>query len=189
MLVIGRNYLFKQVTTVYPQLVELTNRNKALLYLLLISSVILLMLYLTHFSLTNNFIVMAIGVAVVLNFWLILTLHSVLTMTRQYKQLVISLLFTLPVILTIGLVVGVELSFLYWIKDVEIYFQTPFWQFVLGYSLIIGLIASYLSLTTDQASFQKNGFFIVLAVLDPIIMILLTILFLQIILTTIYYSF
>lgn len=189
LLVIARYYLFKQVTEPYPQLLKLTSKKNALFSSLLMVSVVLLMLGLASFSLVSPLIILALSISLMLNFGLVPILHAVLNRMRKYKKLSIFSLITLPVIVMIVFVVSVELSFLYWIKDVKIYFQTPFWQFVLGYSLIIGLIASYLSLTTDQASFQKNGFFIVLAVLDPIIMILLTILFLQIILTIIYYSF
>lgn len=182
LLVIIRNYLFKQISEPYPQLLELTSKKVALLSLLLMSGVVLWMLVLASFSFTNSLIILALTVSLMLNFRLVHILHAVLSRMRKYKQLSIYILLTFPIMVMIGFVVSVELSFLYWIKDVEIYFQTPFWQFVLGYSLFIGMIAHYLSLRNNDSLFQKNWRFIILASLDSIIIVLLTVIFLYIIL-------
>lgn len=169
----GRNYLFQQATLEepFPQLLELTARERALIYLGLVSGTLLLMFSLAGFSLVGWATIIAFGAIVVLNFLLISTLQTVLGLMRQRKHLSILLLFNPWVVLMAGLMIAVELSFLNWVKEVVTYFQPPFGSFILSYSLLIFIVAGYLNLRIHDQQFLRNKAFILLTLLDSILVV------------------
>ncbi len=193
-----RSWLFQRATKEkdpFPQLADLTPRTTALIYLKLLGGTWLLMLLVAlKFSLsplTPTLILeetfWTMGLSLILSFFLILTLQRILSLMRQYKQLPISLLTNFSILGMVCLISTIELSFLYWMKEVTIYFSPPFLIFVVLYSLLILWIASVLSLNTHNKLLLKNWEFISIAVLDSVLVVLSATIFLQIILIMIYW--
>lgn len=180
----NRYYLFQEATIQepLPQLAELTPQIQALLYLGLISGTLLLMFFFTPFSLTLWTSIITLIVVLVVSFFLVSILQTVLDIMRQNKRLSVLLLIKFDILLMVTLISVVELSFLFWIKDVTTYFQSSFSRFVIFYSLWLFIIAIILALRNDKIHLLKNRYFISLAILDSLLVILLAVIFLQIIL-------
>ncbi|NJO14770.1 MAG: hypothetical protein HC877_03200 [Thioploca sp.] len=196
-----RSWLFQRATKEkdpFPQLADLTPRTIALIYLQLLGGTWLMLVVILMFSLSPLTLTLvlpalvlpetiwAVGLPLILSFFLILALQKVLSLMRQYKQLSISLLINFSVLLVCLMISTIELSFLYWMKEITIYFSPPFLIFVVLYSLLILWIASVLSLNTHNKLWLKNWEFISVAVLDSALVVLSATIFLQIILVMIF---
>jgi len=175
-----RNYWFQKITKnqklkFFPPLAELNTRKTTIVYLGLVSTTLFSIFVLAQiFSLSLvNWLITAIIIFIVIgSFFLILNLQAVLSLMRKNKQLSLSFLFNPYVLKVTGLIIALELIFLYWVKiEATVYFLPSFLGFVGIYSLLILIVALFLSLRINNNPFSKNS--AVLLSLDAIIITLL----------------
>jgi hypothetical protein len=133
-------------------LMVLAPREKAIIYLVLAGGSLLLMFSLTGFSPFSVLqweMTIAVSVALATSFFLPYTLHSLLDAMKRNKQLSCDLLGKQKFWLSTYLIIFTELSFLNWIKEVTTYFNWSFLLYVMGYMIII-LVAELLILWFSQ---------------------------------------
>ena len=120
-----------------------------------------------------------------LSFFIIISFHDLLSMVRYKKRLSLKLLVNPQVILTVVLMLSVELSFLYWLKETTTDIQQQFLIFVLAYSALMSIVGIWLGLPEAPKGgrkFPDSWQVTVIVFLDPVISVLLTGIALQIIL-------
>jgi len=173
----------------FPQLSELAARETAFVYFCFVSATLIMMFIIATFEpIYLTAIMISITLVLIFSYWLILNMQKVLSTMRGNKQLSFSFWFAPDVLGMVIWATALEFGFLYWIKEVTTYFLPPFQWFVIFYSLLILVMASYLGLRTKEKQFLKNSAFISVVVLDSIIITLLINLYLQITLAIIYSS-
>lgn len=208
-----RSLWFQQATQEepFPPVSGLTSRARAFIYLGLTGGSFLLMFGLAR-ELVWPATLIALGATFILNFLILLTLHKVLSLMRQNKRLSIYFIAHPQVWLMAGLIIAVELSFLNWVKEVTTYFKPPFGEFTLVYSLFLFVVAMTLTLTVEGSRFSttprfiqmlltkkrflrrflvsrrfsENRYFVMVAVLDSALVILLTSILLHLTLAIMY---
>lgn len=186
-----RNSLFKRATATepFPQLAKLTLREQAVTYLFLVVGTLLLMFWFAPLTLPATLIAMI--VTLIFSFLILLMLNEVLITMRQHKQLPILFIINPQVLLVVGFIIAVELSFLNWVKEVAIYFQKPFFNFTILYAVCLFIAAMKLSLKVNEyeSAVKKNRHFIMLIILDSIIVVLLSGIMLYITVAIMYFGY
>ncbi|OQW91073.1 MAG: hypothetical protein BWK78_05575 [Thiotrichaceae bacterium IS1] len=162
---------------------DLTPRDKAIVYLVLMGGTLLLMSVCAGFSWPSPqrwwIAPLAIIVTIVASFWLITTLHALLGRMKQNQQLSYDLLFQQDFWLTAYLIIFTELTFLNWLKEVTTYFQQPFLGFVIGYSIIIWIAGFLISRFSQRSESVAEWSYVWIAVIDSLMVVMLSTIFLH----------
>jgi hypothetical protein len=160
----------------------LTPKNKAMVYLVLMIGTLSLMFGWAKLSLPSPqqwwIVPLAIVVTWIASFFLIITFHALLAAMKRNQCLPGDLLFQQDFWLTAYLIIFTELSFLYWIKEVTTYFQKPFLGFVISYSILIwiaGILIAQFSKTSENSA---KGSYVSIAIIDSLIVVMLSIILL-----------
>ncbi|EDN65779.1 membrane protein [Beggiatoa sp. PS] len=91
--------------------------------------------------------------------------------------------------LSLFFMVATELLVLYWLKEIDIYVQDQFLVFLVGYSLLIFGCGIFLGITKQNwAKLHENGYSLLVAIIDPLIVVFFAIFLVQILLS-IFYNF
>lgn len=130
--------------------------------------------------------ILAVFITLISSFFLLLTFKASLSAMREGK-LSLKFLINQNFLLTIYLMTCTELSFLYWLKEIKAYIQTPFLTFVVLYSVLvitIGIFLGHQKGESEQQPFNqgsssdkeqsKNWRYQLIIILDPIIIVFLT---------------
>ncbi len=179
---IVHNSLLATITSETLRSLDLTPREKAIVYLVLMGGTLLLMSVCARFSLPSPqqwwIAPLAIIVTIVASFWLMTTFHALLGSMKQNRQLSYNLLFQQDFWLTAYLIIFTELSFLNWLKEVTTYFQQPFLGFVIGYSIIIWIAGVLISRFSQRSESVAEWSYVWIAVIDSLMVVMLSTVFL-----------
>ncbi len=145
-------------------------------YAALLFGTIALMLLIAPSSSFRLDILIAIGFSVIMSFFILLTLNSLLGNMKEGK-LSVRFLVNQNLLLVIYLIVFTELSFLNWLKEVSTYFQNQFLAFIVLYSILLVMVGSYLGIPKqggEKREIPHNWRLRLLVVLDPLIVSIVT---------------
>ncbi|EDN70612.1 membrane protein [Beggiatoa sp. PS] len=138
-LIKAHNWFMRDADSIVPSetlhLMALSLKQKAIIYLVLISSAMLSMLSMLFFTGFSVFFVhqleamIAISVLLIASFFLLSELHLLFNSMKKTKQLSCDLFFQPDFFATTSLMLFIELSFLYWLKEAITYFEPYFLVF------------------------------------------------------------
>ncbi len=187
LLVVSHNYLFKQyIQSEEINVVSLSPRDTAIIYLVLLVGTLGLMFTFSDFSVLINHYspLLAIGVTFVTSFFLISIFYSLLAGMRQKLPYTFSFLLKQDFLLAICLIIFTELSFLNWIIEVIYDFQQPIDNFSISYSVLL-FIVTLLILNFSSTAINIRLMF--LTAIDISILIVLSLIVLPIMIKLIKY--
>jgi hypothetical protein len=176
------NLLLSRIEPFNQQLVITGKINKRLVSLILFIATVGFILFFAPNSqqiFITGYGLFALSFALISSFLIVHYFQELLKDMRGNKQ-VFRFLKDKNLILFILFVVGTELVILYWLKEVDIYVQKPFWFFVMGYSVLIAIGNIFLGFSKKIVREQWR--LSVVTIIDPIIVLCFSGLFLKMLL-------
>lgn len=191
-LMLCHNWLISGVKTYDQQLVAIREALiKIGVSLVLFIATVLLMLFLAPKLkfLFTSYGLFAISFSLISSFLIILTFHTLLTEMRGSKR-IFKFFTNNNLLLTILFIISTELVVLYWLKEIDIYVQAQFFIFVIGYAVLITMAGIFLGFPTQKGQILHDEWrLIIVAVIDPIIIVFIAYLLMKVILNIFYHFY
>jgi len=179
-LLIGfHNWLINSIEEIGQQLTS--HKSLIPVSLALFIGTVLLMLLLAASKLLNGYGLLAIGFSLISSLLIIRFFLSSLLREMKYQILWFKFFLNPNLLLAILFIIATELLVLYWLKEVDIYIQERFLGFVSGYAMLIILSGIFLGFKKRE-DWRLNT----IVIINPIIVVFLAFLILQILLTVFY---
>jgi hypothetical protein len=193
LLILYHNWLISHIKPKSEQQLVATHetKEKIILSLALFIGTMLFMLYLAPFLslMFNGYGLFAIGFAFISSFLIILFFLSTLLKEIKCQLLFFNFFINRHFWLSLFFIVATELLVLYWLKEIDIYIQDKFLVFLVGYSLLIFGCGIFLGITKQNwTKLRKNGYGLLVLIIDPLIVVFFAIFLVQILLN-IFYNF
>ncbi len=180
------NWLISSIKQIDQQLAT-AREGKVAISLTVFIGILLLMLFITP-SLQDIFLneygLLAIGFSLSSSFLIIRFFLSTLKEIKC-QPLFFKLFINQNFWLSLFFIIATELSILYWIKEINIYVQEQMIIFVIGYVILISISGIFLAIPKRKI-LRQEWRLILIAIIDPIIIVVFSLIFLQMVLYAIY---
>ncbi|MCK5523516.1 MAG: hypothetical protein KAI83_10325 [Thiomargarita sp.] len=180
------NWLISSIEQIDQQLAT-AREGKVAISLTVFIGILLLMLFITP-SLQDIFLneygLLAIGFSLSSSFLIIRFFLSTLKEIKC-QPLFFKLFINQNFWLSLFFIIATELSILYWIKEINIYVQEQMIIFVIGYVILISISGIFLGIP-KRKMLRQEWRLILITIIDPIIIVVFSLIFLQMVLYAIY---
>jgi hypothetical protein len=180
------NWLISSIEQIEQQLAS-AREGKVAISLTVFIGILLLMLFITP-SLQDIFLneygLLAIGFSLSSSFLIIRFFLSTLKEIKC-QPLFFKLFINQNFWSSLFFIIATELSILYWIKEINIYVQEQMTLFVIGYVILISISGIFLAIP-KRKMLRQEWRLILIAIIDPIIIVGFSLIFLQMVLYAIY---
>ncbi len=180
------NLLISSIEQIDQQLAT-ARESKIAVSLIVFIGILLLMLFITpslQDIFLNDYGLLAIGFSLFSSF---LIIHFFITALKEIKcqPLFLKLFINQNFWVSLFFIIATELSILYWLKEINIYVQEQMTLFVIGYVILISISGIFLAIP-KRKMLRQEWRLILIAIIDPIIIVVFSLIFLQMVLYAIY---
>ncbi len=175
--VLSHNWLIGSVDSFEQQLARET-KEKIAVSLALFVGTVLLMLFIAPTQVFNGYGLLAIGFSLVSSFLIIRFFQLLLLKEMRYQRLFLKFIIHPNFLLAVFFIIATDLLVLYWLKEIDIYFQDQFLFFEIGYAILIVIGGIFLGRRVLGGKWRLS----VVAIVDPMIVVFWAMFLLEIVL-------
>ncbi len=183
------NWLISSVEQIDQQLATAREgKEKVAVSLAVFIGILLLMLFITpslQYIFFNGYGIFALGFSLASSFLIIRFFLSALLKEIKCQPLFFKLFINQNFWLSLFFIIATELLILYWLKEINIYVQEELTIFVIGYAALISISGIFLAIPKRKI-LRQEWRLILVAIIDPIIVVVFSIIFLQMVLYAFY---